>query len=196
MQRIKAVVAPYNPLGSTRHVNFTTGVRNRLPVAGRFYRVVIETSPDKSHVNRAVCDNNWEAMFCRIIDTHPRVISYVKNHSLGFEVPYLMGNTPRTYVPDFIVRVNDGRGPDDPLNLIAEVKGYRGEDAVAKASTMQSYWIPGVNNLSCYGRWAFHEFTSTEDMLTEFEEAINHPSAVAPLKTWAENLAAAYHTGA
>ena len=161
VQRIKAVVAPYNPLGSTRNVNFTTGVRNRSPVAGQFYRVIIDTNPEKSHVNRAVCDNNWEATFCRIIDTHPKVISYVKNHGLGLEVPYLMGSTPHTYVPDFVVRVDDGKGPEDLLNLIAEVKGYRGEDAIAKANTMASYWVPGVNNLGCYGRWAFHEFKSS-----------------------------------
>ena len=83
VQRIKAVVAPYNSLGSTRNVNFTTGVRNSRPVGGQFYRVVIDTGPEKSHVNRAVCDNNWEAAFCRIIDNHPKVISYVKNHGLG-----------------------------------------------------------------------------------------------------------------
>ena len=180
VQRIKAVVAPYNPLGSTRNVNFTTGVRNRSPVAGQFYRVVIDTSPEKSHVNRAVCDNNWEATFCRIIDTHPKVISYVKNHGLGLEVPYLMSSTPRTYVPDFIVRVDDGRGPEDPLNLIAEVKGYRGEDAVAKANTMKSYWVPGVNNLGCYGRWAFHEFTSVDHMQSEFEAVIKTGGTLLP----------------
>ena len=49
------------------------------------------------------------------------------------------------------------------------MKGYRGEDAIAKAETMKSYWIPGVNNLGCYGRWAFHEFTSAEDMKGEFD---------------------------
>ena len=172
-QRIKAVVAAYNPLGSTRNVNFTTGIRNNRPVAGQFYRVVVDTSTDKCHVNRAVCDNNWEATFCRIIDKHPKVISYVKNHGLGLEVPYLMGSTPRTYVPDFIVRVDDGRGPEDPLNLIAEVKGYRGEDAVAKANTMASYWVPGVNNLGYYGRWAFHEFKSVDQMQSEFQSVIN-----------------------
>ncbi len=174
VKRIKAVVAPYNPLGSTRNVNFTTGVRNIRPVGGQFYRVVIDTSRDKSHVNRAVCDNNWEATFCRIIDNHPKVISYVKNHGLGLEVPYLMGNTPRTYVPDFIVRIDDGKGSEDPLNLIAEVKGYRGEDAVAKANTMASYWVPGVNNLGSYGRWAFHEFKSVDSMWSELDEVINN----------------------
>ena len=195
VQRIKAVVAPYNPLGSTRTVNFTTGVRNRSPVAGQFYRVVVETGPDKSHVNRAVCDNNWEATFCRIIDTHPKVISYVKNHGLGLEVPYLMGNTPRTYVPDFIVRVDDGNGPENPLNLIAEVKGYRGEDAVAKANTMASYWVPGVNNLGCYGRWAFHEFKSVDRMQTEFETVIKSGSGAVPPNMLTQSLGVASAAG-
>ncbi len=194
--RVKAVVAPYNPMGSTGDVNFTTGVRNRTPVARRFERVVIETSSHKCHVNRAVCDNNWEAMFCRIVDADPRVISYVKNHGLGLEVPYLDGNTPRTYVPDFIVQVDDGNGPDDPLNLIAEVKGYRGEDAVAKATTMQSYWVPGVNNLGCYGRWVFHEFTSTDRMVSEFDTVVQNGAGDALLRTQADEAVAAHASGA
>ena len=43
--------------------------------------------------------------------------------------------------------MDDGRGDDDPLNLIVEIKGYRGEDAKDKANTMDAYWVPGVNNL-------------------------------------------------
>jgi len=62
--------------------------------------------------------------------------AYVKNHNLGLEVPYLYGSTPRKYRPDFIVQIDNGHGPDDPLNLIVEIKGYRGEDARDKASTM------------------------------------------------------------
>ena len=106
-----------------------------------------------------------------------------------------MGNTPRTYVPDFIVRVDDGRGPDDPLNLIAEIKGYRGEDAVAKASTMESYWVPGVNNLGCYGRWAFHEFKSTDHMRAEFEAVIKGWSATFAVNTLTNGLGAAQPIG-
>ena len=33
------------------------------------------------------------------------------------------------------------------LNLVVEIKGYRGEDAKEKKSTMDAYWIPAVNNL-------------------------------------------------
>ena len=175
-QRLKAVIAPYHPLGYTRYVDFTT---TRRP-GGRFQREVLETGPEsKSHLNRAVCDSRWEAAFCRLLARHPQVTAWVKNHGLGFEVPYMAGDGgPRTYRPDFIALIDDGRGPDDRLRLVAEVKGYRGEDAADKARTMQHYWIPGVNNLGSYGRWAFHEFTSQPDELAgEFEEALGRAAA-------------------
>ena len=53
----------------------------------------------------------------------------------------------RKYLPDFIVRVDDGHGDDDLLNLVVEIKGYRREDAKEKKSTMDTYWVPGVNHL-------------------------------------------------
>ena len=43
--------------------------------------------------------------------------------------------------------VDDGHGPDDLLHLIVEIKGYRREDAKEKKSTMDTYWVPGVNHL-------------------------------------------------
>jgi len=100
----------------------------------------------------------------------------VKNQGLGLEVPYLHGSTPRKYIPDFIVQIDDGsvtsEGMPDPLNLIVEVKGYRGEDAKDKANTMRSYWVPGVNNLEKFGRWAFAEFTAVYEMEEEFNNLI------------------------
>ena len=46
-------------------------------------------------------------------------------------------------------------GHKDPLNLVVEIKGLRGEDAFAKAETMATQWVPGVNALGTCGRWAF-----------------------------------------
>ena len=158
---IKPVLDPYNPEGSTRDVRFTTSKSIRW-----------ETDPRRCHVNWAVCDSNWEAQFCRIVEGHPRVRAYVKNQGLGLEVPYRYGATTRTYVPDFLVLVDDGRGDDDLLNLIVEIKGYRGEDAKDKKATMDTYWIPGVNHLKTRGRWAFRELTSIQTMQTDFEGAL------------------------
>ena len=165
---IKAVIAPYTPQGSTRHVNFTTTRRN----TGPFVRQILDTDPQRCHLNRAVCESSREANFCRILESHPQVISYAKNYGLGLEVPYKLADAAKTYLPDFIVQINDGQGPNNPLNLIAEIKGYRNEDAQAKARAMQSYWIPGVNNLRTHGRWAFHEFRSSFDMAAEFNRVV------------------------
>ena len=51
------------------------------------------------------------------------VAAYVKNHNLGFPIPYTINGQQHSYMPDFIVRIDDGRGADDPLNLIVEVSG-------------------------------------------------------------------------
>jgi type III restriction enzyme len=78
----------------------------------------------------------------------------------------------RTYLPDFIVLVDDGHGEIDPLHLIVEIKGYRREDAKEKKSTMDTYWIPGVNNHGQYGRWAFAEFTEVYRIEADFEAKV------------------------
>ncbi len=152
---IKAVLDPYNPTGSTSQVNFNTSRPERW-----------ETDARRCHVNWAVLDSSWEAEFCRVAEAHPRVHAYVKNHNLGLEVPYRYGSKARKYFPDFIVLVDDGR--EDPLHLVVEIKGYRGEDAKEKKAAMENYWVPGVNNLGAYGRWAFAEFTDVLQIESDF----------------------------
>ena len=156
---IKALLDPYNSTGSTIHVNFNTSKTDRW-----------ETNPLKSHINWIILDSGWEAEFCRVAEAHGQVISYVKNHSLGLEIPYRYGSETRKYRPDFIVRLNDGQ--EDPLNLVVEIKGRRGEDAKEKKLTMDTYWIPGVNNLRSYGRWAFVEFKDVFEMQHDFAQKV------------------------
>ena len=87
-------------------------------------------------------------------------------------MPYRYGSETRKYRPDFIVLVDDGHGPRTSLHLIVEIKGYRGEDAKEKKSTMETYWVPGVNNLGTYGRWAFAEFTEVYQIEADFEAKV------------------------
>lgn len=94
--------------------------------------------------------------------------TYVKNHNLGLDVPYRYGSEVRRYIPDFIVQVDDGHGNEDLLLLIVEIKGYRREDTRVKKTTMETYWVPEVNNLGSYGRWAFAEFTDVYEMQADF----------------------------
>lgn len=158
---IKAVLDPYNPAGSTLHVNFNTSKPDRW-----------ETDSRRCHINWVILDSDWEAEFCRVAEAHSRVLAYVKNHNLGLEVPYRYGSETRKYIPDFIVRVDDGHGEGSPLNLIVEIKGYRREDAKEKKTTMETYWVPGVNNLKQYGRWAFAEFTDVYQMQDDFAKKV------------------------
>ena len=158
---VRVVLDPFNPTGSTRHVNFSTAKQSLRATQG---------PPPKSHVNWVVLDSDWEAEFCRVAEAHPRVLAYAKNHSLGFEVPYRLGGVQRHYRPDFIVRLDVGQ--DDPLNLVVEIKGFRGEDAVAKSETMQTQWVPGVNALGTHGRWVFAEFRSARDLEDDFARLV------------------------
>jgi type III restriction enzyme len=158
---IKALLDPYNPAGSTMHVRFTTSKTDRW-----------ETSSERCHVNWVILDSDWEAEFCRVAESHPKVRAYVKNHSLGLEVPYRYGSETRKYWPDFIVLVDDGHGLDDLLHLIVEIKGYRREDAKEKKSTMETYWVPGVNHLKTHGRWAFAEFTEVYQIEADFKAKV------------------------
>jgi len=120
-----------------------------------------------------VLDSDWEAELCRVAESHPRVKAYVKNHNLGLEVPYRYGSETRRYLPDFIVLVDDGHGDGDLLHLVVEIKGYRREDAKEKKSTMDTYWVPAVNNLRTLGRWAFAELTEIYQIDADFKAKVD-----------------------
>lgn len=160
---IKALLDPYNPEGSTSHVRFNTSRPERWETNG---------PPPKNHVNWVITDSEWEAEFCRVVESHPQVLAYTKNHNLGLEVPYRYASETRTYLPDFILLVDDGHGSSDPLRLVIEIKGYRREDAKEKKATMEAYWIPGVNNLRSHGRWAFAELRDIYTLEADLDAAI------------------------
>ena len=159
---IKVLLDPYNPTGSTMQVNFTTSAKHRW-----------KTHSQKCHINWAILHSDWEEKFCMLVEDHPKVLSYVKNHNMGFEVPYRYQSESKRYIPDFIVQVDDGHGEEDPLHVIVEIKGYRGEDAKDKKNAMEVYWVPGVNNHGGYGRWTFVELTEPYSMAGDFEAQVN-----------------------
>jgi type III restriction enzyme len=74
---VKAILDAYNPTGSTRFVNFTTSKETRW-----------KTDPRKCHVNWVICDSDWEAEFCRVAESHPCVLAYVKNQSLALQLRF------------------------------------------------------------------------------------------------------------
>jgi type III restriction enzyme len=139
------VLNPFNPIGTTRHVDFTTSKTT-----------LFATRPDKCHLNYVVYDRDWEAAFAEKLEDMPEVMSYVKNHNIHFEVPYEHRGETRRYRPDYIVRVASGER--DPINFVIEIKGQRDETDAAKADTMTKAWIPAVNTAKRFGVWNFLEF--------------------------------------
>jgi type III restriction enzyme len=153
---VMPILNPYNPEGTTRHVDFTTSKTT-----------LFDTKDGKCHLNYVVYDQDWEAGFAERLAGMPEVLAYVKNHNLNFEVPYEHEGETRRYRPDYIVTVDDGH--PEPLNLVVEIKGLRRDADAAKADTMQKIWIPAVNNAKAFGRWDFLEF---KDIPYDAEERI------------------------
>jgi type III restriction enzyme len=158
-EKIRPVVSA-DPTGSSRAVDFHT-TRTSL----------MRTDPAKSQVNYVLWDSTWEAAFAERLEQLPRVRGYVKNAGLGFEVPYTFMGEEHIYRPDFIVAVDDGH--PDPLNVVAEIKGFRGPDALAKRETLMSLWRPAVNNDGRWGRWQAVEITEPSDMIESFEAQLD-----------------------
>lgn len=124
----------HRPPGSTSDVDFSSR-RQPVPVL-------------KSHINAVVADTaKWEQQAAYLIDTHPEVASFVKNAGLGLGVPYSHDGQRHDYVPDFVIRRNDG------LQIILETKGF---DRLAEVKVAAaSRWVAAVNAHGGFGRWTY-----------------------------------------
>jgi type III restriction enzyme len=106
--------------------------------------------------------------------------SYVKNHNLGFDIPYTVNGDEHYYRPDFIARLKVRPRPesksnaedDHLLNLIIEVSGERDAEKAAKVSTARDLWAPAPNNHGGFGRWAFLEISDPWDAKNTIRAAL------------------------
>ncbi len=141
---LRPILRPYDPTGSTRFVDFDTT------------RPTFTTDPAKCHVSHVVADTgSWEQKVAQSLEEMDEVVCYVKNQNLGFTIPYTLDGEQHDYLPDFIVRINDGHGENDLLNLILEVSGQARKDKAIKVATARDLWVPAINNQGGFGRWAF-----------------------------------------
>ena len=165
---VRIITSPYNPEGSTRYVDFVTSKTD-----------LYTTDPAVCHVDFVVADQDWEKAFAQAIEQElgDIVWAYVKNHNLGFEVPYEYRGEQHAYRPDFILRLDDGAGREDPLNLVVEVKGRRGDQDSAKADTMKTRWVPGVNAARRFGRWDFVELDNPYTLAGELRRFLAERTA-------------------
>ena len=112
----RAMLDPYTPKAAPAASSASTP-----PKTPTFF-----TRADRCHVNAVVLDSDWEAEFAQVAEAHPRVLAYVKNQGMQFEVPYMRRHHPAPLRPGFHRPTSmTDTALDDPLHLVAEVKGQR-----------------------------------------------------------------------
>ena len=162
---LKPILRPYDTVGSTRYVDFDTT------------KATYATRPDRCHVSHVVADTeSWEQKLAQTLEDMDEVVSYVKNQSLGFRIPYTLNGEEKNYEPDFLVQIRDGQ--DGLLTLIIEVTGERRKDKEAKVSTARNLWVPAVNNNGGFGRWAFVEVQDPWDAQNLVRAALRSDTAL------------------
>ncbi|MDP1690676.1 MAG: hypothetical protein Q8L49_01715 [Burkholderiaceae bacterium] len=72
----------------------------------------------------------------------------MKNDHLGFQVFYLWGGSRRRFVPDFIVRLANGK------TLVLEIKGEDSAQNRAKRDALVQ-WVEAVNAKGGFGAWCW-----------------------------------------
>jgi type III restriction enzyme len=163
---LKPILRPYDTIGSTRYVDFDTT------------RPVFATRDDKCQISHVVADtDSWEQKIAGALEDMPEVIRYVKNHNLGFTIPYTLNGEEKNYIPDFIACIDDGHGQSDLLNLIVEVTGEKKKDKAAKVATARALWVPAINNHGGFGRWAFIEVADPWDAQNLIRGFLNQAQA-------------------
>jgi type III restriction enzyme len=156
---ILPVLDTYRPTSTTADVIFTT-TRTTWPTT-------------RSHVSHVVLESGWEKRAAQILESHPRVLHYVRNYKLDFTIPYRFAEANHWYIPDFIVVLAiDPTDTTARLNFVLEIKGEEDERDRAKAVGAQR-WVDAVNYAGTYGRWHYAVCKDVDSLRTMIDLAVN-----------------------
>lgn len=134
-ERMEPVFDEESPIGSTRTMR--TWYTTRPCVVTR-----------KSQISHMVGDSAWEPYAANLLERQTEVLAYVKNDHLGFQIHYLWNGARRRFVPDFLIRLSDGK------TLVLEIKGEDTAQNRAKRSALDA-WVKAVNAKGGFGIWAW-----------------------------------------
>ena len=106
-----------------------------------------------SHINQVVADTQqWEqssAFRLEMAAKHGLISGYAKNDHLGLMIPYEYFGVEYNYVPDFLVKMQNG------TMLLLEIKGQEDNQDKAKHDSARR-WVSAVNNWAKLGKWDLH----------------------------------------
>lgn len=132
-ERMELVFDEDMPIGSTRAMRTWYTTKPTIPTL-------------RSQISHVVGDSTWEAYAANLFETSPHVLSYVKNDHLGFQIHYMWNGSRRRFLPDFLVRLANGK------TLVLEIKGVDDDQNRAKRSALAA-WVQGVNEKGGFGVW-------------------------------------------
>jgi type III restriction enzyme len=134
-ERIEPVFDEESPIGSTRHMR-------------TWYTTKACHPTHKSQISHMIADSAWEQYAANLLETNRQVTAYAKNDHLGFQIYYLWNGARRRFVPDFLIRLANGK------TLVLEIKGEDSEQNRAKRAALDD-WVKGVNAKGGFGEWCW-----------------------------------------
>ncbi len=123
------------PIGSTRYMRTWYTTKRCQPA-------------QKSQISHLVVDSAWEAHVANVFESSAHVMAYAKNDHLGFQVHYLWNGSMRRFIPDFLIRLANGK------MLVLEIKGQDSDQNKAKRAALET-WAEGVNAKGGFGTWCW-----------------------------------------
>ncbi|WP_139558009.1 BPTD_3080 family restriction endonuclease [Methylotetracoccus oryzae] len=134
-ERLEPVFDPEFPIGSTRLMRTWYSTKPCL-----------ETG--KSQISHAVADSTWEHYTASLLEQRPEVAAYAKNDHLGFQIYYLWRGSKRRFLPDFLIRLANGKF------MVLEIKGEDSDQNRSKRLALDA-WVRAVNDRGGFGTWCW-----------------------------------------
>lgn len=149
-ERIELVFDEDQPIGSTGY-------------SRTWYTTRITKPTHKSQISDLIVDSAWEAYAAEQFEMSDLVHAYAKNERLGYQIQYLWNGSRRRFIPDFLVRLRNGK------TMVLEIKGVDSEQNKAKRDALD-LWVRGVNAHGGFGVWCWDvafEMAQIQDILAK-----------------------------
>ncbi|PRE26206.1 type III restriction endonuclease subunit R [Burkholderia multivorans] len=161
-ERLEPVFDPEFPIGSTRLMRTWYSTKPCLETA-------------KSQISHAVADSTWEHYTTSILEKRTDVAAYAKNDHLGFQIHYLWRGSKRKFVPDYLIRLTNGK------HLVLEIKGEDSDQNRNKRLALDA-WVRAVNARGGFGVWCWDvvkaEPSKVDDILLHHAKSAAHSESI------------------
>ncbi len=161
-ERLEPVFDPEFPIGTTRSMRTWYSTKPCL-----------ETT--KSQISHAVVDSTWEYYSAQVLEKRDEVSAYAKNDHLGFQLHYLWRGSRRKFVPDFLIRLGNGK------HLILEIKGEDSNQNRTKRMALDA-WVRAVNARGGFGTWCWDvvkaEPSKIDDVISYHAKSAGHSEPI------------------